>query len=551
MKAGDLRLGAWLGLLVLEGLTLAVTFDSAALASLPHGWWTVALAPAGSIMPLAAAIGAALILVSWARPGSFNFPFRARSRAWLDVLVQLAVFAALFAVTAKLFAGRAGALSPGLVGGLVAGWLALAAATAVTWLRIGMPLRTLGAVLRRRAALLLLAGALGAAAYAVGHLAQALWLPLRRATFDVASLLLRGVVDDPIIDPDHLVIGTARFTVEIAPECSGYEGVGLSWVFLGTALWLFRDRLRFPRAFLLLGVGTIVPWLANAGRLVALVLVGSYVSEDAAAGAFHSYAGAILFCAIALAIVALALRSPWLSVEPAAREPAAREPAAREPAGHAPDENPHDRLTNPVAPYLVPFIALVAAGMVSRALSSTTHEPLALLRPVAGALALAVYARFHQRIAVRPSWFAVPAGVFVAGIWVVMEAIANPTAPTHAPTGLLGSSAAWMAIRGVAATSLVPVIEELAFRGFLARRLSSRDFERLSPRHMTLLGIVGSALAFGLLHRRPLAGTLAGLCYAVVYRQRGKLADAIVAHATTNAVLLVVAWALQWWDLWM
>ncbi|HEY7375289.1 MAG TPA: exosortase E/protease, VPEID-CTERM system [Polyangia bacterium] len=544
MKAGDLRLGAWLALLVLEGLALAVTFDSAALASLPHGWWTIALAPAGSIMPLAAAIGAALILVSWARPGSFNFPFRARSRAWLDVLVQVAVFAALFAVTAKLFAlddRRTGALSPERVGGLVAGWLALAAATAVTWLRIGMPLRTLGAVLRRRASLLLLAGALGAAAYAVGHLAQGLWLPLRRATFDVASLLLRGVVDDPIIDPDHLVIGTPRFTVEIAPECSGYEGVGLSWVFLGTALWLFRDRLRFPRAFLLLGVGTIVPWFANAGRLVALVLVGSYVSEDAAAGAFHSYAGAILFCAIALAIVALALRSPWLSVEPAAREP----------AGHAPDENPHERFTNPVAPYLVPFIALVAAGMLSRALSSTTHEPLALLRPLAGALALAVYARFHRRIAVWPSWFAVPAGLFVAGIWVVMEAIANPAAPTRAPTGLLGSGAAWMAIRGVAATSLVPVIEELAFRGFLARRLSSRDFERLSPRRMTLLGIVGAALAFGLLHRRPVAGTLAGLCYAVVYRHRGKLADAIVAHATTNAVLLVVAWALQWWDLWM
>jgi exosortase E/protease (VPEID-CTERM system) len=307
-------------------------------------------------------------------------------------------------------------------------------------------------------------------------------------------------------------------------------------VFLGTALWLFRDRLRFPRAFLLLAVGTIVPWFANAGRLVALVLVGSYVSEDAAAGAFHSYAGAILFCAIALAIVALALRSPWLSVEP---------------AGQAPDEDPQDRPTNPVAPYLVPFIALIAAGMLSRALSSTTHEPLALLRPVTGALALAVYARFHSRIAVRPSWFAVPAGVFVAGIWVVMEAIANPQAPTHAPTGLLGSSAAWMAIRAVAAISLVPVIEELAFRGFLARRLSSRDFERLSPRRMTLLGIVGSALAFGLLHRRPVAGTLAGLCYAVVYRQRGKLADAIVAHATTNAVLLVVAWALQWWDLWM
>ena len=98
---------------------------------------------------------------------------------------------------------------------------------------------------------------------------------------------------------------------------------------------------------------------------------------------------------------------------------------------------------------------------------------------------------------------------------------------------------------------MVPIIEELAFRGFLARRLSSHDFESLSPRRLTALGVVGSSLAFGLLHRRPIAGTLAGLCYALVYRQRGELADAIVAHATTNAVLIAVAWALQWWELWM
>jgi exosortase E/protease (VPEID-CTERM system) len=528
MKAGDVRLGVWLGLLVLEGLALAVTFDSAALASLPPGWWKIVLAPAGSIMPLATAMGGALILVSWARPGNFHFPFRAGPRAWLDVLVQLAVFAALFAVSTMLFGGRVATLAPGKVGWLVASWLALAAATAVTWLRIGMPLPTLGAVLRRRAGLLLLAGALGGAAFAVGHLAQGLWLPLRRATFAVASFMLQNLVDDPIVDPDQLVIGTQRFSVEIAPECSGYEGVGLSWVFLGTALWLFRDRLRFPRAFVLLAIGTVVPWVANAVRLVVLVLVGSYVSEDAAAGAFHSYAGAILFCAIALAIVALALRWPWLSR----------------------DDAPHDHASlNPVAPYLIPFLAMIGAGMLSRALSSPSREPLAFIRPLVGVLALAVYARFYGRIAAQPSWFAIPAGLFVAGVWVALAAIAGPRA--HGAAAAFTPSAPWMALRAAAAVSLVPVVEELAFRGFLARRLSSREFDALPPRQLSVFGILGSALAFGLLHQRPVAGTIAGVCYALVYRRRGKLADAIVAHATTNAVLVVVAWALQWWDLWM
>src|SRR5215470_10624011 len=157
MKAGDLRLGAWLALLVLEGLSLAIVFDSAALAALPPGWWKVVLAPAGSIMPLGTAIGGALILVSWARPGNFRFPFRAGPRAWLDVLVQVAVFAALFGATATLFGHAAARLSPAGIGWLVAGWMALVAATLIAWLRIGMPLPTVRAVLRRRASLLLLA----------------------------------------------------------------------------------------------------------------------------------------------------------------------------------------------------------------------------------------------------------------------------------------------------------------------------------------------------------------------------------------------------------
>jgi CAAX prenyl protease-like protein len=99
--------------------------------------------------------------------------------------------------------------------------------------------------------------------------------------------------------------------------------------------------------------------------------------------------------------------------------------------------------------------------------------------------------------------------------------------------------------------SVVPIIEELAFRGFLARRLASRDFDALPPERITLPAIFGSALAFGLLHRRPVAGTLAGVAYALVYRRRGKLADAVVAHAATNAILLAVAAALGRWDLWL
>jgi len=90
----------------------------------------------------------------------------------------------------------------------------------------------------------------------------------------------------------------------------------------------------------------------------------------------------------------------------------------------------------------------------------------------------------------------------------------------------------------------------LAFRGFLARRLTARDFDALPPERISLPAVALSSLAFGLLHQRPVAGTLAGVCYALVFRRRGRLADAVIAHAATNAALVAIAAATGRADLW-
>jgi membrane protease YdiL (CAAX protease family) len=53
------------------------------------------------------------------------------------------------------------------------------------------------------------------------------------------------------------------------------------------------------------------------------------------------------------------------------------------------------------------------------------------------------------------------------------------------------------------------------------------------------------------MHQRMVAGALAGLCYALVYRRRGRLTDAVIAHAATNAALVVVAAVTGRYDLWL
>ena len=99
---------------------------------------------------------------------------------------------------------------------------------------------------------------------------------------------------------------------------------------------------------------------------------------------------------------------------------------------------------------------------------------------------------------------------------------------------------AWLAIRTTAAVVTVPIAEELAFRCFLIRRLMSRDFQSLGPREYSVAAVLISSMIFGVLHGdRWLAGLGAGLVYAFVFLRRGSTGDAVMAHATTNALLAV------------
>jgi CAAX prenyl protease-like protein len=92
-------------------------------------------------------------------------------------------------------------------------------------------------------------------------------------------------------------------------------------------------------------------------------------------------------------------------------------------------------------------------------------------------------------------------------------------------------------LRGLGSVVLVPIAEELAFRGYLLRFLSSTP--RLSPYVSALLALVVSSMAFGLLHERWLAATLAGLAYGLLVQKTGRLQDAIAAHMVSNMVLFV------------
>jgi exosortase E/protease (VPEID-CTERM system) len=364
-----------------------------------------------------------------------------------------------------------------------------------------------------------------------------LWHPATGITFALVRTLLSLFVLDVVADPATSVIGTREFTANIGWSCSGIEGLVLILVFTIAWLAFFRRELRFPQALLLIPAGVAILWSLNVLRITALILIGAAGAPAVAVGGFHSAAGWICFNAVAFGLSLVAQRLPWFTGK---RTPP---PAAS-----------NDAIENPSAAYLIPFLAILAAAMIGRA-SSGGFEWLYPLRFFAAGTALWVFRDKYSKLDWSFDWLAPAVGVAVFGVWMALESFHGAPANSTLGTSLAALPAAgriaWIAFRILAAVITVPVAEELAFRGFLMRRLISADFESVGLHVFRISAVLISSLAFGALHGdRWIAGAIAGLLYAGAQMWRGRIGDAILAHGVTNA--LIAAWVLYsgQWNLW-
>jgi exosortase E/protease (VPEID-CTERM system) len=455
--------------------------------------------------------------------------------SWLMVLAQLGCFAAFYWLTISVFENNV--TSSHFASLWVFAWTAAGLATGVFWLLAAMPARAWMRLIRTNASVVLAGLIIVAASVVWGFFASRAWRPLRGPTFLLVHWLLTAFGQDVVSQPANYELGTKQFSVGIYPACAGYEGIGLMVLFAGVYLWLFRRSLKFPQAYLLLPCAVLAIWLINALRMALLVLVGTYVSPQIAMGGFHSQAGWLGFIGVALGMVAMTQRMSLFAASQSGFEEKSRE-------------------ANPTAAYLGPLMALLALSMITGLFSSGFDW----LYPVRVLGTGAVIWLFWRRSTWRNpanswSWGAVAIGVAVFVIWIGLERITGrPDAGSSIAKGLgempVGLAVGWLLFRVVGSVVTVPIAEELAFRGYLFRRLISADFDQLSPVRFTWLSFLVSSALFGALHGRWLAGTVAGMCYALAMVRRGRMADAVMAHATTNALIAAEVLIQGNWGLW-
>jgi uncharacterized protein len=189
------------------------------------------------------------------------------------------------------------------------------------------------------------------------------------------------------------------------------------------------------------------------------------------------------------------------------------------------------------------------------------------LYPLRTLLVVAVLAAVSRGVVkLRPArpFESVAAGIVVFVIWVGPEYLwpgyhghwlfqnamtgagpsALPAAALHNPLFLI--------FRAAGSALVVPVAEELFWRGWLMRRLIAPDFFRVPLGAFTAGSFAATALLFASEHGPYWdVGLAAGLLYnAWVVRTRS-LADCILAHAVTNACLAAYVLARGDWQYWL
>lgn len=341
-------------------------------------------------------------------------------------------------------------------------------------------------------------------------------------TFGAVQAMMELAGYSLLADPVHKVIGNESFSISVAPVCSGVEGFALITLFLTIYLALFRRDLRFPAAFLLYPIGILASWCLNVVRISALLAIGIGGHPELAVGGFHSHAGWLMFTLLSLGIVGLTRMTGLFATAP---------------RGMALQAPPF--LRDPMVAMILPFAVFMASALLA---SSFSNAPALVypMRALAMAAALALFLPYLRTLPWRVDPLAVASGVLIGLGWLLV-----PGGGSAAPYGNLAGTALflWQVARVIGTVVLVPVIEELFFRGYLLQRVAPAGSSLLR----LALALIISTAGFALLHDRWWAAALAGIVFAGLTLRQRNITDAILSHSVSNAVIAVAAiWQNDW-----
>lgn len=220
-----------------------------------------------------------------------------------------------------------------------------------------------------------------------------------------------------------------------------------------------------------------------------------------------------------------------------------------------------------IAPYVVPFLAyVVPTSFESSGVVGLSYESIYTLKALLSAVLLWTFRRSYPPFSTAGFRLAVLAGLVGVVVWIVLAhvqtlipgftALVEKILGSRAgfdPFAADGSAArriAFIALRLTGLAVIVPLMEEIFWRGFLARYLIDEDFRNVPQGKFTRFTFAAVTVAFATVHPELLAALAWGALVNEVYRRTANLWACVVMHAVTNALLGAYVLATGNWQLW-
>lgn len=212
--------------------------------------------------------------------------------------------------------------------------------------------------------------------------------------------------------------------------------------------------------------------------------------------------------------------------------------------------------------YVAPFAAFVGLLELEHLLSI----PPVIFFPLRFAIVLTLLLTVARPyIQLRPAhpWSSIVIGIAVFLIWVGPDILFHYRHHWLFENSLLGSATSTMPpdlkatpwflmIRAVSSFTLVPILEELFWRGWMMRYLIDAEFLKVPLGQYTRFSFWVVAVLFASEHGAFWeVGLAAGIIYNWWLIRCRNLADCILAHAVTNAVLAVYVVKADQWQYWL
>lgn len=230
---------------------------------------------------------------------------------------------------------------------------------------------------------------------------------------------------------------------------------------------------------------------------------------------------------------------------------------------------------------VLPFVVFVVLTYCQGKWGEPSRYWFYLAKSGVGAVLLWMVWPWVRELRFQVSWAAVAAGVGVFVFWVGLDGLypgldvlmrqyicpglrklglgglctasAQESLPWNPHQQFEGNAVlVWLfiGVRLLGSTLVVPPLEEVFYRSFLYRYIAKPEFESVPLGQFKWMPFLVTSLLFGLSHREWLAGILCGFVYQGLVVAKGRLGDAVTAHALTNLLLGLWVVSRGAWRFW-